>query len=382
MQKKMSKKIIDVIIVGGGIIGLSIARELGRRGANVTLIERTRLGTESSFVAAGMLAPQAEADNDDAFFRLAVSSRDLYPIYSDTLFEETGIDIELDRTGTLYLAFTNEDEEELEERYQWQKQAGLNIEKLTASETFRLEPRVSPTVRWSLRFPSDIQVENRRLIAALIAAAQKYKVELLTGTEVISVRVERGRARGVETSKGYLSGNVVILAGGAWTSFLSISGSQVKPPCIEPIRGQLLCFESRPQVIRHVIYSPRGYVVPRRDGRLLVGTTTERVGFEKLVTGQGIHTIMTSGLEIAPVIGHLPFTDSSAGLRPLAEDGWPILGTHVGVQDLYLATGHYRNGILLTPITGELIADLILEQKVSTLLTEFSIERFNQTNVT
>src|SRR5919202_1082129 len=175
----------DAVVVGGGVIGLSIARALAQRGAGrVVLIERAHLGSEASSAAGGMLAPQSEADCVDAFFELACASRDLYPAFAEQLLEESGTDIELERTGTLYLAFTEEDEREIEHRFSWQQRAGLPIERLTGDEARLLEPNIAPSVRAALRFPLDVQVENRRLTVALASSAERHGVRLLTETEV------------------------------------------------------------------------------------------------------------------------------------------------------------------------------------------------------
>lgn len=372
----------DAVIVGGGVIGLSVARALARGGlSRVTLIERAQLGAESSSAAAGMLAAQAEADRADAFLELATASRDLYPAFAESLREETGIDIELERTGTLYLALTEEDEAEIEHRYRWQERAGLAVERLSADEARRLEPCISTRVRAALRFPLDAQVENRRLVAALAAAAERYQVRLLTGTRVESVMIERGEVMGVETTRGIVHSRTVVLAGGAWTSLIPSSDTRLPTLRIEPVRGQMLCFEALRRPFRHVIYSPRGYVVPRIDGRLLAGSTTERAGFDNQVTGEGVRAISTHASEIAPLIDDLPLMDTWAGLRPRAEDELPVIGACAEVRGLYYATGHYRNGILLAPITGELIAEQVTRGVSSPLLDAFAPDRFNYTSI-
>ncbi|HUQ33591.1 MAG TPA: glycine oxidase ThiO, partial [Pyrinomonadaceae bacterium] len=331
---------------------------------------------EASSAAAGMLAPQAEADRADLFFELACAGRDLYPGFADELREETGIDIELERTGTLYLALREEDEEEIERRYHWQTRAGLKVERLSADEARRQEPCISPQVRGALRFPLDVQVENRRLLAALSSAVEKRSVRLLTGTSVTSLIIEHGRVQGVWTSRGKIHAPVVILAAGAWTSFLTSTDKGAPEFGIEPVRGQMLLFKTNPRIARHVIYSPRGYIVPRLDGRLLAGSTTERAGFEKLVTDEGVYSVTSHAREIAPVVGSLPLVDSWAGLRPRASDDWPVVGASSEVDGLFYATAHYRNGILLAPLTGELLAEQIMTGQASPLLNAFSPDRF------
>ena len=372
----------SVVIIGGGVIGLSIARALALNGvSDVMLIERAKLGAEASYAAGGILAPQAEADRADDFFRLACRSRDTYPNFAAALLEETRTDIELDTTGTLYIAFTEHDEEEIEKRYEWQTRAGLTVEKLTKGEARRLEPCISETIRGALRFPLDIQVENQKLLLALIAANKKLNVRLVTSTNVQSVRIEHGRVEGVETSRGFVSTRRVVVAAGAWTSFITASDAPLPRVRIEPVRGQMVCFETNPRIARHVLYSPRGYLVPRVDGRLLAGSTSERAGFEKCVTEKGLHSILSHALEIAPAISRLPVTSTWAGLRPRAEDDLPVLGPCAEIEGLFYATGHYRNGILLAPFTGELIAKAIAGNVHSDLLEPFAPDRFELAGV-
>lgn len=358
------------------MIGLSVARALAlKQVGSVLILERGQLGKESSFAAAGMLAPQAEANIADAFFKLSCQSRDLYPALAAQLREETGIDIELDRTGTLYCAFTDHDREEIEQRFNWQRHVGLPVEQLTASEARELEPNLADNLQAALKFPLDIQVENRKLLEALIAANESRGVKFRTNTTAESLKIEHGRVTGVATSNGFITTRSVVLASGAWTSFID-TGNAPPQVRIEPVRGQMIRFEAQPLFARHVIYSPRGYLVPRRGGRLLAGSTTEEAGFDKQVTDAGLESIRTHAIEIAPTISQLALVDSWAGLRPRAADGLPVLGKTSETEGLIFATGHYRNGILLAPITGQLIADLIADNVVSSELHAYAPDRF------
>ncbi len=370
----------DVVVIGGGVIGLTIARALALRGVSkVLLVERARLGAEASSAAAGMLAPQAEADHEDTFFTLCCQSRDMYPTFAAALSEETGIDSELDRTGTLYLAFTEHDQIEIEHRHDWQVRAGLTVQKLKPTDARTLEPCISESVCGALKFPHDIQVENRRLLSGLIAASEKLGVRLMTGTTVESIRITRGRIEGAETSRGFVSAGTIVVSGGAWSSFIKVADAASPNPRIEPVRGQMVCFDSAdstPRIARHVIYTSRGYLVPRRDGRVLAGSTTEQAGFDKEVTASGVHSILSNALEISPRISDLPLIGTWAGLRPRAEDSLPVLGPCAEIPGLVFATGHYRNGILLAPITGELIAGAIVDNVVSPDLNAFGPDRF------
>lgn len=368
----------DVVIIGGGVIGLTIARALGQRGVrDVCLIERSSLGAEASFAAGGILGPQAEAKARDDFLELACRSRDLYPNFAASLSEETGIDVELDNTGTLYIALTEHDLSEIEKRYEWQRRAGLAVEKLTPAAARDLEPCIAESVRGALHFPLEFQVENRRLLNALINSVDKLGITIATQTNVDSITIERGRLTGVQTSRGFVSCRTAIIAAGTWSSIIQHSAA----PLIEPIRGQMICFDAKPQLTRHVIHSPRGYLVPRRDGRVLAGSTSEHAGFTKQVTAGGISFILANAQEISPAISNLPIVDTWSGLRPRAADGLPVLGPCDEIDGLVYATGHYRNGILLAPVTGELIAEAVVEGHVSPLLAAFTPGRFTLAHV-
>jgi len=361
----------EIVIIGGGVIGLTVARSLALRGVrDVCLIERGQLGTEASFAAGGMLAPQAEADSPDDFFQLLCQSRDLYPAFTEALKEETGIDVELDRTGTLYLAFTQHDRNEIDSRFEWQTEAGLPVERLTPEEARLFEPCVSTNITGALRFPLDIQVENRRLLTALTNSIDQLGVDVLTNVNIDSLEIKNQRVTGVVTAPGVINCSTVVLAAGAWSGFIN--------PAIrvEPVRGQMVCLTAHPKLTRHVIYSPRGYLVPRQDGRLLAGSTSENAGFAKDVTVGGMNTILRNATEISPAVASMPLFDSWAGLRPRVADGLPVLGPCGEIAGLVYATGHYRNGILLAPITGELIAKTVVDSVVPEVLTPFSPDRF------
>jgi glycine oxidase len=195
---------------------------------------------------------------------------------------------------------------------------------------------------------------------------------------VKALRIRHGRVCGVETSSGLIDAPVVVVAAGAWASLIKSPDAKLPAINIEPVRGQMLCLDARPQIARHVIYSSRGYLVPRRDGRVLAGSTVEHVGFERSVTDEGVDAIKSMALEIAPGLAALPMIDSWAGFRPRAPDGLPVIGTCEGIEGLFYATGHYRNGILLAPITGKVIADAIVDGVMRAGLNAFSPDRFRE----
>lgn len=366
----------QVLIIGGGVIGLSVARELHKSGARkVTVVDRGIVGQEASSAAAGMLAPNAETDETGDFYRFSSESKNLYPNLARELFEETGIDVELDCSGTFNLAFSENDSEELKKRFKWQNDAGIVVEQLSSEEILKAEPFVSPLVRGGLFFPNDWQVENRKLIAALRRYTELNKIELIENTGIEELIVENCRVLGARAANLTLKADATVLCAGAWTSLVRFCELKFAFR-VTPIRGQMIGFQLPQRPIEHVIYSPRGYIVPRADGRILAGATVEDVGFNKDVTEAAVKSLREMALEIAPLIANFDIKESWAGLRPFAEDGLPVIGEIDGVEGLRIATGHYRNGILLAPITARLISDSILNEKRSAYLETFGTNRF------
>ena len=290
----------EVLIIGGGVIGLSIARKLRKNGVgSVTIIDRGPLGLEASWAAAGMLAPNIEADASEDFHRFGVDALNLYPSIAAELADETGIDIELDRSGTLCLAFSAEEENTLEESYDRHRDRGVEVERLSASQIQDLEPAISPAARSALSFPNDWQVENRKLVAALIGFAQMNDIAIVEDSEVLGLVTDGARITGASTSAGEFRSDFTVVATGAWTSFIKI-GDMPMPFAVKPIRGQMALFDTPKRKLRRVVYGPKGYLVPRADGRVLVGATVEDVGFDKTTTTEGINELVEAAYEIAP----------------------------------------------------------------------------------
>jgi glycine oxidase len=361
----------DILVVGAGVIGLSIARALAARGAGrVTVVDRGKAGAEASWAAAGMLAPNAETHEDGALFRLCTASNALYPKYAAQLLEETGIDVELDTTGTLSLSFDETGDRLISEKFDWQKGAGIEVERLSAKEVLKLEPGISADVRSGLFYPNDWQVENRKLVAALRRSCQLGGIRILEHSEVSELLRADDRVHGLRTSSGEIRAAVVVVANGAWAS--QLLGKSI----VRPVRGQMIGLKGGERVLNAVVYGPGGYLVPRKDGRVLVGATVEDVGFRKEVTGDAVEALRDAALEIAPVLGNFDIKEAWAGLRPYAADGLPVIGRVPWNEGLFVATGHYRNGILLAPITAELVADAVLGGGHSEYLEEFGPERF------
>ena len=371
----------EVLIIGGGVIGLSIAREMHKNGVNrITLVEKGVCGEEASWAAAGMLSPQVETDAPGAFFDLCCASRDLYPAFAAELLDETGVDIELDRTGTLRLALSQGDEIEFSEQCKWQQKAGLSVERLSKEDTLGAEPLVSPLVRGALFFPNDWQVESRKLLAALKFYAEKNGIEILERTEVEKLVIENNRVAGARTKNRVVNADTTVLATGAWTSLIKLGDSEM-PVKVEPVRGQIIAFQAETRAFRHVLSSRNGYLVPRRDGRILAGSTSEKVGFDKSTTDSAGLSIKEMACAITPVIAELEIVDRWSGLRPHVSDGLPVFGPISGLGDLFFATGHYRNGILLAPLTAKLTIESRVNGTESDYLKAFNAERFSYRGV-
>ncbi|HEV7700618.1 MAG TPA: glycine oxidase ThiO [Pyrinomonadaceae bacterium] len=366
----------EVLIVGGGVIGLAIARKLHRRGVNdITIIDKGTCGHEASWAAAGMLSPQAETDEAGPFLDLCLRSRDLYPQFADELLNEAGVDIELDRKGTLALAFDDDDGRRLLDRLHWQRDAGLDVETMSAEEIIKLEPNLSALIQFGVYFPNDWQVENRRLIEALRRYAEINGIRVLENTAVDRLIVDDIRVIGATTANSAIHAGSTILATGAWTSLIKM-GDAAMPVKIEPVRGQIVCLQSRPGLLEHVICTHRGYLVPRRDGRILAGSTSENVGFDASTTSEALTSLTEMVKKIVPA-EPLEIIDHWGGLRPFAADGLPLLGGLSGLDGLMVATAHYRNGILLAPLTAAIVADKLIDGIEDTAFTTFGLDRFS-----
>lgn len=375
-----SGKNYDFLIIGGGVIGLALARELHRKGIRrIAVADRGEIGKEASYAAAGMLAPHAETDCDDLFYRFCLKSLSLYDAFAADLLNETGIDIELNREGTLYAAFDERSAAELDRRFAWQNKEQMPVERLTARELAALEPHLSPNVLQGLYFREDWQVENRKLLSALRRFAELNNVVLLENLELDRLILENGVVRGALGGiRGVSAGNTV-LATGAWTSFINTGKPRV--PAVMPVKGQMICFRPKTRILSKVVYGPNGYLVPRADGRLLVGATVEDAGFNKEVTPDGIDLLRSAAAEIVPAVADLEIVESWAGLRPRAADGLPVLGGVEGLPGLHLATAHFRNGILLAPLTAEIIAAAVCGGTSSEYTAAFGAGRFSSISV-
>jgi glycine oxidase len=363
----------DVIIIGGGLIGCATAMELAARGLQVRLFERGQPGREASWASAGMLAPQTEAEKGGPFFELCRQSRDLYEPFVEKLREVTGLDPCYRTEGSIQIAIDEAGAQAMESSYAWQFAAGLAIERLSGEDVRKLEPALTPSVLSAVFFPLEYQVDSRKLVGAVISAAERCGVEFHPGAAVTEIIVEGRVARGVMANGERHEAARVINAAGSWAGMLGMKGRPL--PTLVPVRGQIVALKTPANRLSHVIHFGHNYLVPRWDGTVLVGSTSEFVGYDKRVTATGLETLLERAQLIAPALGEAEFLEAWAGLRPATTDGLPLLGTHPEIEGLIFATGHYRNGILLTPITAKLIAESILNGRDAAQLAPFNPAR-------
>lgn len=367
----------EVLIVGAGVMGLSIARELHKGGVrDIAIVERGTAGKEASWAAAGMLSPNVETVVGSSFHRFCRESLELYPAVAAELFDETGVDVELDCAGTMFVAFGDDDGRKLLDEYRSLRDAGIEVESLSKDEILKAEPNLSSTVQIGVNFRNDWQVENRNLLAALKRYAALNQIEIIENASIEELIIDGDKVHGARNATDEFPSGKTILATGAWTSLIKFGGQEI-PFRIQPIRGQMIWFDCGERFVEKVIYGPRCYLVPRADGRVLAGSTTEDVGFANAVTETAIDQLREAAFEILPSLREYEVAGSWSGLRPRSDDEMPVIGSLAGYEDLVIATGHYRNGILLAPLTAKIVAESIVSGKRSDHFDEFDPNRFN-----
>jgi glycine oxidase len=364
---------VKVTVVGGGIIGCATAYELAKAGCAVTLFERATPGAEASGAAAGLLAPLGESTGS-AFERLALASWRLYPDLVEELRERSGMDVEYVTRGTIYPLFDAADVRQAEARVAGRLSSEFAVEAWDTAQVRAREPALAKRVRGAMFVGADHWVNNQRLVVAYAQAAVAAGVVLRSGVSVSRVIVEDGRAHGVVADGDRWDADAVLLATGAWTGALVASfGARLR---VEPARGQMLALAHVPPVLNHVIHADDVYLVPRPSGELLIGATVERVGFRRTVTAEGIGGLLAAALALVPSLGGLPIARTWYGFRPWAPDGLPILGPWPDVGGLWVATAHFRNGILLAPITARLMTDWMTTGRPGLDVDDFLPDRF------
>ncbi len=365
-----------IAIIGGGVIGLSIGWQLIRRGRNVEIFESSEAGKGASWVSAGMLAPVSEAGFEEMdLLKLNLASIEQYPKFADELQEDSGIDIDFRTEGTMMIAVDRDQSERLRRLYEFRKSIELPVEWLTGSEAREREPELSPAIISAVWIPNDYQVDNRNLVKALIGAVKKRGGFLHEHTPVDSIEISGDRLSGISVNGEKRNYSTVVLANGAWARKMNGLPDDLRPP-VRPVKGQILTLRMTDNFgLQIVIRSPEAYFAPKKDGRLIVGATVEEKGYEMFPTAGGVKNILESAWEAVPGIYDLPIEEINVGLRPSSRDNAPIL-SDTPVAGLYMATGHYRHGILLTPVTAYEMAELIITGTTSELIKPFSLLRF------
>lgn len=364
---------MKAVIIGGGLIGLALGEELVRRGVEVDLIERGEFpGQESSSSAAGILTPQGEAEKPGAFFELAKASYALFPELVARLKALTPLESGYAVTGLLAVAFSEEETIFWNRKAGWQKEQGISCQPLNEKEIHALEPRLGKAISGVL-WPQAAIVDPAALVQGCAKLFEAQGGRIHCSTLVTGVLAQGRRVYGVSTSHGRFEGDVVINCAGAWAGFER--HFPISVPC-KPARGQLLQYETDSPWISRIVYSSNGYLVPRSAHRLIAGSTVEYVGFDKQVTESSTHSIHQRAIRLVPDLAHLSMEAAWAGLRPDTPDHLPILG-ETDWKGLWMATGHFRSGILLAPATARLISDALLRGKTGLDLSEFSLARFD-----
>ncbi|MGA5700251.1 glycine oxidase ThiO [Peterkaempfera bronchialis] len=374
----------DVLVVGGGIIGLAVAWRTAQRGLSVAVLDPDP-GHGAAQVAAGMLAPVTELQyGEEPLLRLGMASNARYAAFAAELEEASGLSTGYRACGTLAVALDSDDRAELLELYAFHQRLGLDSTWLTGREARRLEPMLAPSVRGGLHVAEDHQVDGRRVGAALVAACRRAGVRLVPAAAArLTVRSDRATGAVADSGEEFTADQVV-LAAGSRSHLLPGLPDGVLPP-VRPVKGQVVRLRVPPvyapflsRNVRAVVRGCHIYLVPREDGELVIGATTEELGYDTTVTAGGVYELLRDAHELIPGITELPLVETGAGLRPGSPDNAPLLGP-TALPGLVAATGHHRNGVLLTPVTGDLIAEYLATGRLPELAAPFLTSRFSRT---
>lgn len=361
----------DVVVLGGGVIGCASALRLAEAGAKVVVYERSAPGAEASSAAAGILGAQIEARAPGPATDLSLASRELWPGFAEKLRKGTGIDVEQRTCGVLELASDAAGLDAVASHAAWQTELGLTVERLDAEAVRAIEPALAGELAGGVRFVGDGRVDPPKLMRAVQVAASRAGVRFTTGTQARSVEHARGRVTGVSLDDGRaIAAAHVVVAAGSWSSL--IGGLPIERLAVRPARGQIVELTTGAPLFRSVVFAPGCYFSPRDDGRLLVGSTLEFVGFRREVTARAVRDLLDAALRIAPALADAAIGRTWSGFRPATDSGRPLLGP-AGVEGLVLATGHFRNGILLAPITAEIVHASVLGRPPPLDLAPFAL---------
>ena len=366
----------DVLIAGGGVIGLSCAWRAAQRGLSVCVVERERAGSGATDVAAGMLAPVGEASwGEESLLRLNLASHALWPGFAEELERESGAASGFARIGALHVALDRDETEELRRQHELHREHGLESEWLAPSACRELEPGLAPSVAGGVLAPHEGAADPRQLSAALVAALAARGATLVEGAEVAEAAF--GDEVRVPTADGRrLRGGTLVLATGSFSGQTPWLAPEERPP-VRPVKGEIVTLQQRAEqpVCERIVVGDRLYMVPREDGRLLVGATVEERGFDTSVTAGGVHELLREAYRTLPEVAETELVEARAGLRPGSPDNAPMIGPGAR-EGLLIATGHFRNGVLLAPATAEAVASLLANEQPSVDVAPFHPGRF------
>jgi glycine oxidase len=370
-------KTFDVAIVGGGLIGVSTALELSRRKLRVVVFDRQHAGREASWAAAGMLAPSPDGPEAASLVPLARESLRLYPEFVRSIEEVSGKKAAFEQRGAFEIFFGDRgDGESARDAFvARQRSLGISTEPVPVRSVREKEPALGPRAVAAAWLPDEAFVDPRQLMEAALTAAEAQGIELRANCEVTGLLDQGGRCRGVLSQEGRTETRHVVIAAGCFSSHAADEVGRNSG--VRPVRGQMLCFRRPGLTLGHVLRCGHNYLVPRADGRIVAGSTLEEAGFEKIVTPGGVRKITDAALEFVPALEGAEIVEMWAGLRPGTPDGLPVLGPTT-IDGLILATGHYRNGILLAPITAKMIAGWVFGESIGTGASAFSPLRFEE----
>ena len=364
----------DIVVVGAGVVGCAVAHELARRGASVQVVDERAAGMGATQASAGILAPYIEAHANDDFLDLTVRSLNLFDEFVSRVASDSGLSIPYRRTGTLQVATDQDRMTALSNAAARFKAQGVKLSVLDAQTVRAEEPQLGDDVVGALLVPTQGFVGAEQLTRSLAAAARRYGAQLVEGGHVRRIARSDGDLT-VETDRGSLTGNAVVLAAGSWSGRIEISGVSARVP-VRPIRGQLLRLAWSGPPLRRVTWGDRCYLVPWDDGTLLVGATVEDAGFDERTTAAGVRDLLDAACELVPHAWTAGFLGARVGLRPASDDELPIVGESHALPNLMYATGHYRNGVLLAPLTARLVADAMLDNVVDPAMHALRPDRF------
>jgi glycine oxidase len=363
----------DVVVVGGGVIGLSIAYCLSREGVSPTVLDRSGLGQAASWAGAGMIPPHVERLKVNPTIELRSWSAILYPEWSRALLEETGVDNGYRRTGGVDVASTPGEVDELKSSAGRWRHEKIVYERLEAGDFARVEPALNPDLLLAYYLPDRAQIRNPRHIKALVKALRGRGVDLREGSAVLGFESRSGRVTAVRTEAGSIPCGLAIVAAGAWSSgLLAKLGVRVETP---PLKGQIVLIRGDRPLLRRIVEHGKNYLVPRDDGRILIGATEEEAGFDTRTTPEALRDLLAEAHRLCPGLANAEVERSWAGLRPGSVDSKPYLGLAPGFSNLIVATGHKRAGLQLAPASAEVIADLALGRPPRVDLAPYQLDR-------